>query len=360
MASDTFTRSTLQLRHGPADWAEDWRMFRAGILDRRSFRNGWREMHDPVEVRTTSTVSDDADVDPRLLVYDPAAFTDPKPRNDGLVGDAAFDMRRRVYREIRRQHNLQLTVGKNQIQRILSFGDVGAGLNGSFATYTGTTATTLTGASGQPTGASSAGNTGLQGKVCYVTNATVANSVFGVVVTNSATVITVDQWYAIPVTGAAGTTPTSAAGTATILPGGTWSWWVGLSTSVAAAAAGDVTRTADGLWGDGTGGGTATESVASGLTRAYVGQGGGTAPTIPGLRPDPAEPHLDLWHHRLGHDRQGGPVQQPGRGRDHPAARDAAVRDGDGGGGVGHHPAGRLGHHLLGARCRYARPTRPS
>jgi hypothetical protein len=274
----------VQLRHGRAQLAEDWRMFRAGVLDRRSFRAGWTPMLNPVEVRTTSVVSDTADVDPSLIVHDPNAFTEPAIRTDGLWGEATCGMERRVYREIRRQHNLQLDVGKNQIQRILSFGDVGAGLNGSFAAYTATTATTLTGSSGLPTGASGAGNTGLQGKICYVTNATVANSVFGVIVTNTATVITVDQWYAIPVTGAAGTTPTSAAGTACILPGGTWAWWVGLSTSVAAAAAADVTRTADGLWGDGTGGGTATETVASGMTRAYCGQGGGTAPTLPATK----------------------------------------------------------------------------
>jgi hypothetical protein len=272
------------MRQGKHDFEQDIRHLKAGVLDWRSFRNGWRKMFDPVELRTTSVIDDRFPVNPDVLVDDPAAFTDPVLRNDGRWGEGNAGGRRRVWREIRRQHNLQVDVGKNQIQRILSFGDVGAGLNGSFVAYTGTTATTLTGASGLPTGASSAGNTGLQGKICYVTNSTVTNSVFGVVVSNTATVVTVDQWYAIPVTGAAGTTPTSAAGTATILPGGTWSWWVALSTSVSAAAAADVTRSADGLWADGTSGGTATEQNASGLARAYVGQGGATAPTIPGSK----------------------------------------------------------------------------
>lgn len=272
----------VQLRHTREHLAEDLRLLHAGVLDRKSFRDGWRPMVNPVEVRTTSLVGDDADVDPVLLANEPGAFTDPALRKDGCWGDAAFGMRRRCWRQIRRQHNLQLTVGKNQIQRIQSFGDVGSGLNGSFVAYTGTTATTLTGASGLPTATSSAGNTGLQGKICYVTNATVTNSVFGVIVSNTSSAITVDQWYAVPVTGSSGTTPANSSGTATILPGGTWAWWVALSTNSAAAVATDVTRTADGLWADGTTSATASELTASGMARAYCGQGGSTAPTIPG------------------------------------------------------------------------------
>jgi hypothetical protein len=277
--ADVLTPTRHQIRHGGHDWVEDLKMLRLGVLDHKSFRMGWKPLVNPVEIRTTRLVDNDEPVNPVLLVTDPNAFTQPVMRKDGVWGDGAFGGKRRYYREIRRQHNTQLTIGKNQVQRIQSFGDVGTGLNSSFIAYTGTTATTLTGASGQPTGTSSAGNAGLQGKIIYVQNSTVANSVFGVCVTNSASVVTVDQWYAIPVTGAAGTTPTSAAGTAWCLPGGSWAWWIGLSTSVAAAAAGDVTRTADGLWADGTATGTATESTASGLTRAYCGQGSGTAPT---------------------------------------------------------------------------------
>lgn len=272
----------VQIRHGQADWNEDVAHHKLCVLDRKSLADGWSKLRNPVEIRTTSLVPDGKRVNPYLLVTDPAAFTAPALRKDGTWGDAAFDGAQRYYREIRRQHNLQLTVGKNQIQRIQSFGDVGSGLNGSFVAYTATSATGVTGASGLPTGTSAAGNTGLQGKIAYSQNATAANSVFGVVVANAATTITVDQWYAIPVTGAAGTTPTSAAGTLTILPGGSWSCWVALSTSVASPAAGDVTRTADGLWADGTSGGTATEQTASGLARAYCGQGSGSAPTIPG------------------------------------------------------------------------------
>jgi hypothetical protein len=284
MPTDTLTPSRARLRHTPADLREDLSMLRQGVLDPRGFVSGWKNLVNPVQVRTTSLLPDGARMSPDRIVRDPALFTRPIVRFDGLLGDAAFHGHRRYMREIRRTHNLQVDLGKNQIQRIQSFGDVGAGLNGSFAAYTGTTATTLTGSSGLPTGASAAGNTGLQGKLCYVQNATAANSVVGVIVSNTATAITVDQWYAIPLTGAAGTQPTNAAGTATILPGGTWALWVALSTNSSAAAAADVTRTADGLWGDGTSGGAATEQNASGLARAFCGQGGTTAPTFPATK----------------------------------------------------------------------------
>jgi hypothetical protein len=253
-----------------------------------------------VELRSTTLIEDHARVGesglfPGALVMDPAAFSQELPGGspgtspgavwdplDRVFRDRNYGMRRRVYRDIVRSHNTRLNVGRDQIQRIGTLGDVGANLNGLLVAYTGTTATTLTGAAGLPTAASSAGNTGLQGHWVYVQNSTIANSVVGVIVSNTATAITVDQWYALPLTGAVGTTPTSAAGNAFVMFGGTNPWWVALSTSSAAAVATDVTRTADGLWGDGTGGGAATEQTASGLARAYMGQGGGTAPTVPG------------------------------------------------------------------------------
>src|SRR5215831_10672005 len=108
MALDVLSRDGVQLRHGRAQFEEDLHHFKAGILDRRSFKNGWRKMLDPVEVRTTSLVDDHARVDPRLLVGDPAAFTHPELRRDGLWGEAEAGGRRRVWREIRRQHNLQV------------------------------------------------------------------------------------------------------------------------------------------------------------------------------------------------------------------------------------------------------------
>ena len=260
-------------------------MLTSGILDPRSFVTGYRRVVDPVEVRTTSLVPDGARVRPWELVRDPSAFTDPVLIK-GEWRDAAFGEQRRVYREIRRTHNLRLNVGRDQFQRIVTLGDIGSSLNGLSATGTATlpTATTWTGTGTYPTATSSAGNTGLQGHGLLVANAIAlsayTNPVFGVILSNTATVITVDQWYAIPITGAAGTTP-AAGSAAIVLPQSLPTWWVALSTSTTSPAATDVTRSADGLWADGTAAGAATEQTTNGLARAYAGSGGATAPTFP-------------------------------------------------------------------------------
>lgn len=258
---------------------DNWLMER-GIIDPLGFQNGFRPARNPVEVTITKLVPNGQKVDKRLLVKDPKNFTDPVLVK-GVWVDRAWDFQRRELTAIRRTKNLRVTMGRDQWQRALLMGDVGgSGVgNGLVVPYTGTTVNSVTGASGLTTAGTSAGNTGLQGKVFVVPNATPANTVFGIITANTATAITVDQWYAIPVTGAAGTTPANGAGTGYVLPGMSWAAWVGISTSVAAAVAADVLRTADGLYGDGTTGGAATEQNASGLARAYCGQGGATAPT---------------------------------------------------------------------------------
>lgn len=293
MPVDFLTRSTSTLRHlnDSKDVQEDLRAFMRGTLDMRSLFSGYMPHTHPIEIRTTSLVPDGAKVHPSELVRDPRAFSDNGKGafwNGKEWRDANYGWQRRVYREIRRQHNLQLSIGKNQIQRLQAMGDVGASLNGLSVTGTATapTATTWTGAASSfPTATSSAGNAGVQGHLLFVANAISAsaftNPVVGVILSNTATVATVDQWYAVPVTGAAGTTP-AANSAGLVLPGGTLGMWVALSTSVAAAAAADVTRTADGLWADGTGAGAATEQTANGLARAFVGYGGATNPTFSG------------------------------------------------------------------------------
>lgn len=254
----------------------------AGILDPIAFENGFRPARNPVEVQITTLIPHGQKIDKRLLVSDPKLFTDPVQMN-GVWVDRAFDMKRRELTAIRRTKNLRVTMGRDQWQRGLMMGDVGATIgDGKAGLLTAATATTATPAGGGlPTAATSAGNTGLQGKIIVLgpNNAGVGSQVFGVIVSNTATVITVDQWYAVPVTGAAGVAP-NATSSYMILPGMAWAAWVGLSTSVAAAAAGDILRTADGLFGDGTGAGAATEQNANGLARAYCGQGGATAPTF--------------------------------------------------------------------------------
>jgi hypothetical protein len=288
-ARDVLVPTPIRPRHGRDQVVEDLRHLAAGRLDRRSLLSGYRRQLNPVEVRTTSLVPDGVRLTPSELVRDPAAFSehgavwDPLDR---VWRDTNFGMQRRAWREIRRTNNTRLNVGRDQVQRIGTFGDVGTGtgLSGAVGNATATSATTMTDSGATfPTGTSSAGNAGLQGHVVYVgkNNSGTGSTVLGIILSNTGTVLTVDQWYALPLTGAAGTTP-NATGNYFIVPGSSWPWWVALSTSSAAAAATDVTRSSDGLWGDGTSGGTATEQTANGLARAYCGQGGGTAPTIPG------------------------------------------------------------------------------
>lgn len=259
----------------------DARLLAKGILDPLGFQNGFKLARNPIEATFTRIVPDGQKIDKDLLVKDPRFFTDPV-KVKGVWLDRAYNMSRRELTAIRRTKNLRVTMGRDQWQRALMMGDIGSqvgdGKVGTLTSIAGTTATD-SGAS-FPTGTSSAGNTGLQGKIIVVgPNASGTGSqVFGVIVSNTGTAVTVDQWYAVPVTGAAGTTP-NATGKYTILPGMSWAAWVGLSTNASAAAAGDILRTADGLFGDGTGGGAATEQNANGLARAYLGQGGSTAPT---------------------------------------------------------------------------------
>ena len=244
---------------------EDFRMLKLGVLDFKSWRAGYQVNFDNTEVQVTRLFNPKnlSDYHPDTIVCGP----DGKPLADRDWGDW---FRRTV--AIRRQHNLRLNVGRDQLQRTQNFGDVASGsLNGLLATAAGAapTATTFTDTGAAfPTATSSAGNAGLQGKIVFVNAATWTSSVFGIILSNTATVLTIDQWYAIPLTGSAGTTPGATR------PYLVASWmapfnWIGLSTSVSAAAAADVTRSADGLWGDGTSSGVATEQTTNGLARAF-------------------------------------------------------------------------------------------
>jgi hypothetical protein len=249
----------------PANWTEDLNLYNLKVLDKKSLYAGYRKHFDPVELRTTRLVrpSDIKNVHPNLRVKNP---------DGSLFRDLEWDGWYREITAVRRQHNLRLNVGRDQLQRVQNFGDVGSGsLNGLLSTAAGAapTATTFTDTGATfPTAASGAGNTGLQSHFIFVNAATWTSSVFGVILSNTATVITIDQWYAIPLTGAAGTTP-GATRPYFVSHYPSPMYWLALSTSVSAAAATDVTRTADGLWGDGTGGGTATEQTANGLARAF-------------------------------------------------------------------------------------------
>jgi hypothetical protein len=88
----------------------------------------------------------------------------------------------------------------------------------------------------------------------------VCGSVYGIVLSNTATVLTVDQWYAAATPGgAAGATPANGA-TYAILPGGMAGWFCIISTSSALPASGDT-------------------SVVGGITAA-TDAGGGLVPKI--------------------------------------------------------------------------------
>src|SRR5690348_10531990 len=122
----------------PSNWAEDVKLYNLGILDGRSFWSGYRRHFDPVELRTTRLVrpSDISNVHPDRVVRNP---------DGSLFRDLEWDGWCRKITAIRRQHNLRLNVGRDQLQRVQNFGDVGTGsLNGLLSTATGTpTATTF-------------------------------------------------------------------------------------------------------------------------------------------------------------------------------------------------------------------------
>jgi len=124
---------------------------------------------------------------------------------------------------------------------------MGMGPSFAFASATGdataTSATSLTnsGASFPTSGQGLAG--------CLVVasrnNAGAGSTVYGVIVSNTATVLTVDQWYSpSSSSGAAGTTP-NATGAYVILPGQNPAAWMALSTDATAPAASDTTLTGE-------------------------------------------------------------------------------------------------------------------
>lgn len=193
----------------------------SGALDLRGFINGYRKQHNPVEV---------------------------------IVRDKYGKVK-----SIRRQKNLRVTMGRDQWQRILMGGDLSANL-GTSGIATATSASSLTWAGAFP------GSSALAGHIVVATG---TNAAYGVILSNTTTVLTIDQWYTPgSATGAASGTP-AATTPFVVLPGAGPAQWIGLSTNAVAPAAGDVVRTADGLYGDGTTGAAASEQNANGLARAF-------------------------------------------------------------------------------------------
>lgn len=115
-----------------------------------------------------------------------------------------------------------------------------ASTEGLSGTASASSATTLTGTGFS---ASSGTNTGHVGKIVAVgPNASGTGSiVFGIIISNTTTVLTVDQWYN-PTTLAVGTTPNATA-TFQILPGGISAFYMALTTNATAASATDIALT---------------------------------------------------------------------------------------------------------------------
>lgn len=133
---------------------------------------------------------------------------------------------------------------------------MGQGPSMAFATITGnataTAATTLTnsGAAFPTAGQALAGSIVVASRNSSGTGVTV----YGVIVSNTATVLTIDQWYdPTSTSGAAGTTP-NATGAYVVLPGQNPAAWLALTSDSGAATTADTTLT--------------SELVTNGFTRA--------------------------------------------------------------------------------------------
>jgi hypothetical protein len=132
---------------------------------------------------------------------------------------------------------------------------------GESGTATATAATSLTnsGATFPTTGGGAAGGPiGYVGHiVCAGPNASgTGSTVYGVIVSNTGTVLTIDRWVDAGSPFAAGTTPNATA-KYQVLPGQAPSWFMALSTTVQSGAAGDTTLA-----------GEITTGTDSGLARA--------------------------------------------------------------------------------------------
>lgn len=123
---------------------------------------------------------------------------------------------------------------------------LGLGPSGAFATAAGfatsVTSTSLTAASGFPT----AGQ-GLAGCIVVAcpNNAGAGSKVYGVIVSNSATVLTIDGWYdPTSTSGVVGTTP-NATCSYVVLPGQNPAAWLAVTQNAVAPTSADTTLTAE-------------------------------------------------------------------------------------------------------------------
>jgi hypothetical protein len=152
---------------------------------------------------------------------------------------------RKAKREIRAyRHNLTTDAASGYTNRrdwqAKAFGQ---GPSMAFATITGNlTACTATVATNSGAAFPTAGQ-GLAGSIVFVSrnSSGTGSTVYGVIVSNTATALTVDQWYdATSSTGAAGTTP-NATGAYLIAPGQNPASWLALTSDATSPTTADTT-----------------------------------------------------------------------------------------------------------------------
>lgn len=115
---------------------------------------------------------------------------------------------------------------------------MGGDLVGETGTATATSATTLTN-SGATFNTTGSGYTG------HIVVAGTSPLVYGVIISNTGTVLTVDKWYVVATPGGSAASTPGATSTYAILPGGQAAFWIALTTDGTAPAATDTTLTSE-------------------------------------------------------------------------------------------------------------------
>lgn len=157
-----------------------------------------------------------------------------------LWSQTVRDRRGRIKRQTFPHANLRVNAG-NDWQAALMEGSSNKGEAGT-ATSISTVTTLNNSGAAFPTTAIVTGATGgyVGHIICVGPNSAGAGStVYGVIVTNTATAITVDRWVAAGTPFAAGTTPNGTC-TYQVLPGMAPAWFMALSNTVQSGAAGDT------------------------------------------------------------------------------------------------------------------------
>jgi len=211
------------LRWGARHLVEDVRLLAAGTLDFTSFVAGYTPKANAVELELRGA--------------------------DGVL------------KAVRRTHNLRTNLGGDWQAYAMggSGGNSQSGAVGRTGTATATSSNTLTGSGFNTTGSGLAGHVVVCGS---------APMVYGVIVSNITTVLTVDQWYTPGSPGGGPASTPASTVTFLIMPGQQPAWWLALSSDTASPGSTDITL--------------ASEITTNGLARAFAGGAGFTHTTVTG------------------------------------------------------------------------------